>query len=87
MVRAVDIGKVIFPDGNLIRGWGGRVEPLVSIMISNYNYGQFVAYAIDSALAQTYGNRPVILVGDGSEDRIPSRAARQNLDLQMSVSW
>ncbi len=62
------------------------MEPLVRIMINNYNYGQFVADAIDSAVAQTYRNREAFVVGDGTEDRIPSMAARRNLDLQTSVS-
>ncbi|BAY13953.1 glycosyltransferase family 2 protein [Calothrix sp. NIES-2098] len=42
--------------------------PLVSILINNYNYGQFLADAIDSALAQTYTHVEVIVVDDGSTD-------------------
>jgi len=42
--------------------------PLVSILIDNYNYGHFLAEAIDSALAQTYLNREVIVVDNGSTD-------------------
>ena len=43
-------------------------QPLVSILINNYNYGRFLAAAIDSALAQTYPNVEVIVVDDGSTD-------------------
>jgi len=43
-------------------------NPLVSIIITCYNYGRFVADAIDSALSQTYPNVEVIIVNDGSTD-------------------
>src|SRR4030042_1193513 len=42
--------------------------PLVSIIINNFNYGQFVAQAIESALQQTYSQVEVIVVDDGSSD-------------------
>jgi glycosyltransferase involved in cell wall biosynthesis len=44
------------------------VQPLVSILINNYNYGQYLAEAIESALAQTYEPLEVIVVDDGSTD-------------------
>jgi glycosyltransferase involved in cell wall biosynthesis len=43
-------------------------NPLVSIVINNYNYGRFLGEAIDSALAQTYPNAEVLVVDDGSTD-------------------
>jgi len=43
-------------------------NPLVSILINNYNYGRFLQGAIDSALNQTYFPTEVIVVDDGSTD-------------------
>lgn len=43
-------------------------DPLISICVLNYNYGQFVGQALDSALAQTYERVEVIVVDDGSTD-------------------
>ena len=43
-------------------------QDLVSILISNYNYAQFVGASINSAASQTYGNIEIIVVDDGSTD-------------------
>ena len=40
----------------------------VSIVINNYNYGEFLRDAIDSALNQTVPAREIIVVDDGSTD-------------------
>lgn len=47
-----------------------RTSPLtkVSVCISNYNYGRYVADAIESCLEQTYGDIEVVVVNDGSTD-------------------
>ncbi len=43
-------------------------EPLVSIIINNFNYESFLAEAINSALSQTYCHKEIIVVDDGSTD-------------------
>jgi len=44
------------------------MNPQVSIIIDNYNYGRFLPLAIDSALNQTIDDVEVIVVDDGSCD-------------------
>lgn len=43
-------------------------RPLVSIVIPVYNGSDYLREAVDSALAQTYGNFEVLVVDDGSDD-------------------
>jgi hypothetical protein len=50
-------------------------NPLVTALIVNYNYGRFLAEAVDSALAQTYAPLEVLVVDDGSTDDSRARLA------------
>ena len=40
------------------------MQPLVSIIIDNFNYARFLGAAIDSALAQSYAPVEVVVVDD-----------------------
>ena len=43
-------------------------QPLVSVLMPNYNYGEFIGEAIESVLRQTYSNFELIVCDDGSTD-------------------
>jgi glycosyltransferase involved in cell wall biosynthesis len=42
--------------------------PLISVVLSSYNYGDYLAESIESALRQTYSRVEVVVVDDGSTD-------------------
>lgn len=51
-------------------------QPLVSIVVTCHNYAQYVALAVESALAQTYPRIEVVVVDDGSTDDSAAVLAR-----------
>ncbi|MEM3828271.1 MAG: glycosyltransferase family 2 protein [Conexivisphaerales archaeon] len=54
-------------------------QPLVSVIIPTYNYGHYLAEAIESALAQNYQNIEVIVVDDGSTDNTRDVASKYDV--------
>jgi glycosyltransferase involved in cell wall biosynthesis len=45
-----------------------KSAPLISVIITNYNYGSYVAESIHSVLNQTYKKIELIIINDGSKD-------------------
>lgn len=43
-------------------------RPKVSVLVSNYNYAEYIGESLESALSQTYDNLEVIVCDDGSTD-------------------
>jgi hypothetical protein len=59
--------------------WSARTGevamPRVSIVITCHNHGRFLRDAIESALNQTFHDREIVLIDDGSTDDTPDIAA------------
>lgn len=45
-----------------------KISPLISVIVTSYNYADFIEKTLDSILAQNYKNFEIIVVDDGSTD-------------------
>jgi GT2 family glycosyltransferase len=62
------------------------MKPLVSIGIPSYNSARWLGQAIESALAQTWPEKEVIVVDDGSTDESPEVARKFGDHVQLIVT-
>lgn len=53
-------------------------EPLVSVLISVYNAGEYLRPSVDSILSQTYSNLEILIINDGSTDNCMDTIADLN---------
>jgi len=67
-------------------GTGARVTPLVSILIPAYNSEIWLPESLESAIAQTWPRKEIIVVDDGSTDRTLAVARRYESEIVKVVS-
>ncbi|MDX1823272.1 MAG: glycosyltransferase [Thiohalomonadales bacterium] len=59
-------------------------RPLVTVIVPTYNRSSYLVYAVDSVLAQTYGNWELIIIDDGSTDNTRERLEAYLADSRIS---
>jgi glycosyltransferase involved in cell wall biosynthesis len=61
-------------------------EPLVSVLMSNYNYGKYIGEAIESVIAQEYRHFELIVCDDGSTDNSCAIVSRyRDMDARITL--
>jgi glycosyltransferase involved in cell wall biosynthesis len=62
-------------------------NPLVSIYITNYNYGKYISHSIDSLLRQTMQDFELFIIDDGSTDESRKVIEEYSLNPQISIIY
>lgn len=60
-------------------------QPLVSVIIPNYNYAHFLGQCLESVLNQSYLNLEIILIDDGSSDNSIGIAREFGSNIQLLI--
>lgn len=62
-----------------------NTSPVITVYITNYNYGRYIRQAIESVLSQSFQDFEIIIIDDGSTDNskeiIESYAKHPNIDV------
>jgi glycosyltransferase involved in cell wall biosynthesis len=74
MVAFDEAGRI--PNRDTATNTRDSLKPLVSILISAYNAQEWIADSLQSAVAQTWPHKEIIVVDDGSTDRTAEVARR-----------
>jgi len=63
------------------------MNPLISVYITNYNYGKYIETAIESVLNQTFHDFEIIVIDDGSTDNSKEIIDRYRNNERMRVIY
>jgi glycosyltransferase involved in cell wall biosynthesis len=60
--------------------------PLVSIIIPVFNGSNYLGSAIESVIKQTYQNIEIIVVNDGSNDKMQLEIKQMSLEIKYNIT-
>ena len=63
------------------------MDSLVTVYITNHNYGKYIKKSIDSVLSQTYKNFELIIIDDGSTDNSKEIIEKYKNDIKVTIVY